>query len=235
MPRVSVKAAGTAPSDPNNEVGADAGSGMEMDQVSLTPQRVAANTTYSKQLILQGGQEVDTLISNELAAAMNAYIDDYAFDLICASTAVNQSSVADAALTTAVVNKMEEDALAAGANLAGARYVMSPGAYGLSKALAQVANVSPVWDNGLFNQYQAVATPYLVDGTLVDGTTAAEGSMIFGNFSQGAILAYFGALDLMIDPFSAAANGQIKLHVNRFFDFDLRQPGALSLANHFNA
>jgi len=25
------------------------------------------------------------------------------------------------------------------------------------------------------------------------------------------------------------------LHVNRFFDFDLRQPGALSIAKHLNA
>ena len=66
-----------------------------MDQITLTPQRVAANTTYSKQLILQGGSEVDFLISNELAAAMNAYIDDYAFDAIMASTAVNESSVTD--------------------------------------------------------------------------------------------------------------------------------------------
>ena len=205
-----------------------------MDDVTLNPQRVAANTTYSKQLILQGGAEVDRLISNELAAAMNAYIDDYAFDLIAASTAVNQSSVTDTALTTAIVNKMEEDALAAGANLAGANYVMSPGAYGLSKVLAQVTGVTPLWDNGRFNQYNAVATPYLVDGFLVDGTTAAAGSMIFGNFAQGAILAYFGGIDLLVDPYSAAGTAQIKLHVNRFFDFDLRQPGALSLANHLN-
>lgn len=228
FPRVSVKASGTDAT----EVAADTASGMEMDQVSLNPQRVAANTTYSKQLILQGGSEVDFLIANELAAAMNAYIDDYAFDLISASTLVNQSSVADAALTAIIVNKMETDALAQGANLAGASYVMSPGAYGLSKALAQVANVNPLWENGRFNMYNAVATPYLVDGFLVDGTTAAAGSMVFGNFAQGAILAYFGGIDLLVDPYSAAGTAQIKLHVNRFFDFDLRQPGALSLANH---
>jgi HK97 family phage prohead protease/HK97 family phage major capsid protein len=231
FPRISVKASGTG----ETEVSADAASGMEMDDVTLNPQRVAANTTYSKQLILQGGPEVDRLISNELAAAMNAYIDDYAFDLIAASTAVNQSSVTDTALTTIIVNKMEEDALAAGANLAGANYVMSPGAYGLSKVLAQVSGVTPLWDNGRFNQYNAVATPYLVDGFLNDGTTAAAGSMIFGNFAQGAILAYFGGIDLLVDPYSAAGTAQIKLHVNRFFDFDLRQPGALSLANHLNA
>jgi uncharacterized protein len=229
FPRVSTKASGTG----ETEVSQDASSGLDMDQVSLNPQRVAAKTTlYSKQLILQGGSEIDFLIANELAAAMNAYIDDYAFDLISASTTVNQSSVADAALTAIIVNKMETDALAQGANLAGASYVMSPGAYGLSKALAQVSSVNALWENGRFNMYNAVATPYLVNGFLEDGTTAAAGSMVFGNFAQGAILAYFGGIDLLVDPYSAAGTAQIKLHVNRFFDFDLRQPGALSLANH---
>jgi len=235
FPRVSAKAVGTAPSDPSNEVGADAASQLNMDQVVLTPQRVAAFTTYSKMLILQGGSEVDTLISNELAAAMNAYIDDYAFDTIMASTAVNQTLVADGALTTAIVNSLETDALAQGANLAGANYVMSPGAYGLTKVLAQVGNVTPLWENGRFNMYNATATPYLVNGFLEDGTTASKGQMVFGNFAQGAICALFGGVDLLVDPYSAAANGQIKLHVNRFFDFDLRQPGALSIAKHLNA
>ena len=235
FPRVSAKAVGTAPSDPGNEVGSDANSTMQLDELTLSPQRVAAKTKYSKQLVLQGGAEVDALIANELAAAMNAYVDDYGFDTICASTTVNQSSVADAALTTAIVNKMEEDALAAGANLAGANYVMSPGAYGLSKVLAQVSGVTPLWENGRFNQYNAVATPYLVDGFLEDGTTAAKGAMVFGNFAQGAILAYFGGIDLLVDPYSDAGTAQIALHVNRFFDFDLRQPGALSLANHLDA
>ena len=235
FPRVSAKAVGTAPSNPSNEVGADAASQLNMDQVSLTPQRVAAFTTYSKMLILQGGSEVDTLISNELAAAMNAYIDDYAFDTIMASTATNQTLVTDGILTTAIVNKLETDALAQGANLAGANYVMSPGAYGLTKVLAQVGNVTPLWENGRFNMYNAVATPYLVDGFLEDGTTASKGQIVFGNFAQGAICALFGGVDLLIDPYSAAANGQIKLHVNRFFDFDLRQPGALSIAKHMTA
>ena len=235
FPRVSAKAVGTAPSDPSNEVGAEAASQLNINQVSLTPQRVAAFTTYSKMLILQGGSEVDTLISNELAAAMNAYIDDYAFDTIMASTATNQTLVTDGVLSTAIVNKLETDALAQGANLAGANYVMSPGAYGLTKVLAQVGNVTPLWENGRFNMYNAVATPYLVDGFLEDGTTASKGQIVFGNFAQGAICALFGGVDLLIDPYSAAANGQIKLHVNRFFDFDLRQPGALSIAKHMTA
>jgi len=225
FPRVSAKAGGTSAT----EVEADTASGMEMDQVNLTPQRVAANTKYSKLLIQQGGAEVDALIANELAAAMNAYIDDYGFDTIMASTAVNQTQTADAALTAETVNLMESQALAQGANLAGASYVMSPNAYANSKALAQVNSVNALWDAGRFNMYNAVATPYLVDGFLADTTTPAA-QMIFGNFAQGAILAYFGSLDLLVDPYSNAGNAQIALHVNRFFDFDLRQPKALSTA-----
>ncbi|MFZ9707957.1 MAG: hypothetical protein ACO3CG_09000, partial [Ilumatobacteraceae bacterium] len=54
---------------------------------------------------------------------------------------------------------------------------------------------------------------------------------LFGNFQQGAILAYFGGIDLLVDPYSAAGNAQIVLHVNRFFDFDVRQANALAKCN----
>ena len=233
FPRVSVKAAGTL----EPEVDANAGSGMEMDELTLSPQRVSAKTVYSKQLVLQGGAEVDRLIAGELSAAMNAYIDDAAFDAIIASTDVNQTVTADDALDAAIVNAMEAAVLAGEANLAGAAYVMSPKAYELSKALAQVSAVSSIWENGQFNNYRAVATPYLVNSTLdtaVGGSTVG-GSMIFGNFAQGGILAYFGGIDLLVDPYSAAGNAQITLHVNRFYDFDIRQPGALATAVQLSA
>ena len=228
FPRVSNKAVGTG----ETEVSADAASTMEMDDVTLTPQRVAANTKYSKQLILQGGAEVDALIANELAAAMNAYVDDYAFDAIMASTDVDVVNSTDLILTQAVANEMEAAVLAAGGNLAGAAYVMSPKAYEFSKTLAQVANVNAVWENGLFNMYRGVATPYLVNSTLdaAAGGSTVGGNMIYGNFQQGGILAYFGGIDILIDQYSNASTAQIALHVNRFFDFGIRQGGALSRA-----
>ena len=233
FPRVSTKATGTG----ETEVSADADSGLDMDQLTLNPQRVAAKTKYSKQLILQGGSEIDSLIANELAAAMNAYVDDFGFDTIMASTAVNQVVTADDALDAAIVNAMETAVLADGGNLATSAYVMSPKAYELSKALAQVSAVNALWENGQFNMYRAVATPYLVNSVLdaaVGGSTVG-GNMIFGNFAQGGILAYFGGIDLLVDPYSDAGTAQIALHVNRFFDFDLRQPQALATATKLSA
>ena len=233
FPRVSTKATGTTAT----EVSADADSGLDMDQLTLNPQRVAAKTKYSKQLILQGGSEIDSLIANELAAAMNAYVDDFGFDTIMASTAVNQVVTADDVLDAAIVNAMETAVLADGGNLATSAYVMSPKAYELSKALAQVSAVNALWENGQFNMYRAVATPYLVNSVLdaaVGGSTVG-GNMIFGNFAQGGILAYFGGIDLLVDPYSDAGTAQIALHVNRFFDFDLRQPQALATATKLSA
>ncbi len=227
FPRVSVKATGTA----EGEVDANAASGLEMDELTLSPQRVSAKTTYSKQLLLQGGGAVDLVIAQELQNAMNAFIDTKAFDTLDGATINNQSTDGSTTLTAAIAVAMESAVLAAGGNLAAARYVMSPTAYKFAKNLAQVSSVSALYDlaSNTFNGYPAVATPYLVDAS------SGVGQMLFGNFQQGCILAYFGGIDLLVDPYSAAGNAQIVLHVNRFFDFDVRQAGALSKIIDINA
>jgi HK97 family phage prohead protease/HK97 family phage major capsid protein len=227
FPRVSVKATGVA----EGEVDANAAAGLEMDEVTLSPQRVSAKTTYSKQLLLQGGGQVDLVIAQELQNAMNAFIDTKAFDTLDGATIDNQSTDGSTTLTATIAVAMESAVLAAGGNLAAARYVMSPSAYKFAKNLAQVASVSALYDlaSNTFNGYPAVATPYLVDAS------SNVGQMLFGNFQQGCILAYFGGIDLLVDPYSAAGNAQIVLHVNRFFDFDIRQAGALSKIVDINA
>ena len=227
FPRVSVKATGTA----EGEVDANAAAGLEMDELTLSPQRVSAKTTYSKQLLLQGGTAVDLVIAQELQNAMNAFIDTKAFDTLDGATINDQSTDGSTTLTAAIAVAMESAVLAAGGNLAAARYVMSPSAYKFAKNLAQVASVSALYDlaSNTFNGYPAVATPYLID------SSSNVGQMLFGNFAQGCILAYFGGIDLLVDPYSAAGNAQIVLHVNRFFDFDVRQAGALSKITDINA
>lgn len=227
FPRVSVKAAATL----EGEVDANAAAGLEMDELTLSPQRASAKTTYSKQLLLQGGAAVDMVIAQELQAAMNAIIDTTAFDTLDGASINNQSTDGTTTLTSAIAVAMEAAVLAAGGNLAAARYVMSPSAYKFAKNIAQVASVSALYDLGTntFNGYPAVATPYLTDAS------SGVGQMLFGNFQQGCILAYFGGIDLLVDPYSAAGTAQIVLHVNRFFDFDVRQAGALSKIIDINA
>ena len=51
---------------------------------------------------------------------------------------------------------------------------------------------------------------------------------MFGDFSLGMVLAFFGGIDLLVDPYSNAGTAQIALHVNKFYDADVRQAGALA-------
>ena len=221
FPRISTKATGASAT----EAGTNSASGLLMDTVSMTPERVSAKTTYTKQLILQGGVGIDTLIANDLSAAMNAYIDDRAFDVILADSDVDDQTAAAGQTTdfSAMAVAMEAAVLAAGGNMAAARYAMSPEAYKLTKNAVAVTGVSALFENGQFNGFPATATPYLVD------TADPYGQVVFGNFAQGLLLCYFGGLDLLVDPYSAAGNAQVTLHANRFFDVAVRQPGALSI------
>ena len=229
FPRISTKASGTG----EGEADANANSGLLMDTVSMTPERVSAKTTYTKQLILQGGVGIDTLIANDLSAAMNAFIDDRAFDVILADSDVDDQTTSGATNTTnfsAMAVAMEAAVLAAGGNMAAARYAMSPKAYELTKNAVAVTGVSALFENGQFNGFPATATPYLINNA-----NAGEGQVVYGNFAQGLILAYFGGLDLLVDPYSAAGNAQVTLHANRFFDVAVRQPGALSICTDLAA
>ena len=220
FPRVSAKAGAAEPDDPDNEVGADAGSGLELDEVNLSPVRVANTSKFSKMLIQQGGSEVDTLIARELAAGINTKIDQQAFAKIVAGvTAVDGAS---AALTAAQLFALEKSVLAAGGNMANCKWAMSPIGWEVSRGLASVESINAFWSGQSFDGFPAVASPNVPTGT------ASTGDLIFGDFAAGLMLAYFGGLDVLVDPYSAASTGQVNLHLNKFYDCEVRQAGAFS-------
>ena len=221
FPRISVKAGvalttatGTGGANNDAEIGDTTTSGMEMDEVTLKPQRAGAYTSYSRLLIEQGGADVERVIAGDLSAAMNAFIDDYCFDKIleeCTTGAIT-TGVIDAT----DVHNLEAAVVAAGADMNGAVLVSSTSAHAILRGLADVDSVSALLPN-----YRYFVTPYLAK-------TSAK-PFIYGNMAQAGILAFFGGLDLLADIYgSNATAGKVTLHVNRFFDFATRQPAAVA-------
>lgn len=224
FPRVSAKAAGTAAT----EVAADSASGLELDEVTLTPNRVAANTKYSKQLILQGGAQVDAMIARELAAGINETIDKAVF-AAAAAGAANQNDKANASVTYADITAAQKAVLAAGGDLARCAFVGSPSAMSILKGEAAVDSIRAVTEGNSIDGYNTNFTPNLID------STADEGALLFGDFGLGMVLAFFGGIDLLVDPYSNANTAQIALHVNKFYDAEVRQGTALSYTYDFIA
>lgn len=238
FPRISEEAVAVF----EGEVTEGDASTMEMDDLTLTPKRVGCVTTYSKQLLIQGGASVDAVISQDIALAINHAIDTAAFSGsgssnqptgILATTGVFDNSTAGAGNTTdlaTLATQMEADLIGKGAAI-GAQYIFSPTAMKLAKNDPMISGVTPLWDlaTNTVNGYGAVQTGYLAD------SATDVGQMVFGNFSQ-LLLVYFGAgLDLLIDPFTAGANAQVKINANRFVDLAVRQPKAFSICTDIAA
>jgi len=228
FPRVSTKAGAAVM---GGEVNASSNSGLDMDQVTLTPQRVANRTLHSKQLILQGGPAVDAEIARELIAGVNEKIDKEVF----AQVAANAGTIvdkADLALTAADVFNMQKAVLEAGGDLSRCKYVVGPTGMVHLKSATAVDSVRALINENRLDGYETHYTPQLIDA---DSGGNGLGTMAFGDFGLGMILAYFGSIDILVDPFSNAGTAQIALHVNRFYDAEIRQAGAIAYTKDFAA
>ena len=65
--------------------------------------------------------------------------------------------------------------------------------------------------------YRVVSTPHATGNTFY-----------LGNWGQGGQGAKFGGLDVLVDPFSAAGTSQTRLYCTQFFDYGIRQGGAIA-------
>jgi len=224
FPRVSAKAAGTI----EGEVDSDADSGLEMDQVTLTPNRVAAKTLWSKQLMLQGGPSVDALISRELAAGINETIDKAVFAI--AAAGVGDLNNVTGALSYSDITDAQAAVLSAGGDLSRCAFVCSPGAMSILKGEASVTSIQALVENNQVDGYPTYFTPNLINSA----GAGTPGSLLFGDYAAGMLLAFFGGVDLLVDPYSNAGTAQIALHVNKFYDTAVRQSGALAGIQNFS-
>lgn len=224
FPRVSAKASGTE----ETEVSADADSGLDMDTVTLTPTRVAAKTLWSKQLMLQGGAAVDALIARELSAGVNETIDKAVF--AAAVAGAGDTNAVAGALTYADITDAEKAVLAAGGDLSRCAWIGSPSAMSIVKGEAAVDSIRAVVENNQLDGFTTYFTPNLAD----TAGAPTVGTLLFGDYAAGMLLAFFGGIDLLVDPYSNAGTAQIALHVNKFYDTAVRQSGALALVNDFS-
>lgn len=228
MPRVATKPGATL----EGEVDTAADSGMQLDQVSLTPTRYSAETMYSKQLLLQGGQQVDSFLSREIINAHNRQIDTHTFDLIFAYVATDTAATpttatgmyhdTDTTFDSDVIFRMESALVGSDTDFSNVRFVV--GARGLGKVRGLSATGSG--GDALYNGSTLMGYGLTKSGRVSE--TASKATVYMGNFGQGLIGAKFGPLDLLVDPYTAASTAQIKLHTNQWFDIDIRQGGAIA-------
>lgn len=178
--------------------------------VTLSPKRLTSYILISKQMIAQDSIGVENAIRQELVNAINAKIEETLLSDTTGTTknpegifkTITPTTVADYAGICDLEADIED------ANVYGeCVYIMSNKAKSALRCMLKGTNATGmVFENGE------------VDGTKAYNTSNVSGTQyVYGDFSNLAIGSW-GGVDLTVDPYTEAANGQIKLVVNMYVD-----------------
>lgn len=195
--------------------------------LSLGPKEVMAATNYGKKALLQSNPSLDDLILTDLIEQLARAVDKAGLDGAGASgepTGVKNTSgvgtVTGTSLAWAGVVEFETDVAAANAaRLPGLAWITTAAVRGLLKTRAKETGY-PVylWENDEMNGYRGLVT---------EQTPASH--LFFGAWSQ-VILAFFGGLDIVVNPYALDLNAKVRITAYQGADVGVRHPAAFSMA-----
>ena len=197
--------------------------GANFGKVELTPTRLASYVNISKQLLLQNGAAAEQAIIRDLGRATAQKMDAAIFSTASVTGApASLGALATSTFTESAFSNLAsimldfvsaEQTLAEAGGLEGnLAYVASPNLMAQLKQSAQVAAVNAGMQGALVNGYPT----YFTNGCTK--SAGVSGDFFFGDFSK-LYMGMFGGLDIMVDPYSVAVNGQTRLVLNQYMDW----------------
>ena len=219
----TIPVAGASSVEWEGEVDAAADGGANFGKVELTPTRLASYVNISKQLLLQNGAAAEQAIIRDLGRATAQKMDAAIFSTAnVAGAPASLGTLATSVFTESAYSNLAsimldfvtaEQTLAEAGGLEGnLAYVASPALMAQLKQSAQVAAVNAGMQGALINGYPA----YFTNGCTK--SAGVSGDFFFGDFSK-LYMGMFGGLDIMVDPYSVATNGQTRLVLNQYMDW----------------
>lgn len=223
---------------------ANAESSPTFGQLALSPNRVGTYTEVSKQLLVQSSLGVDNIIRNLLVDSIALAVDYAALHgsgsgnqpLGIAGTSGIGSVVGGAdglAPTWAHIVELETDVASANGDIGTMGYITNPLVRGELKNTMRTVTYGdiPIWDVALpklpLNGHPVGVTNQ-VSSTLTKGSSSGVCSAIFFGCWADLVVAQWGGLDLVIDPFSLATTNQTRITANGFFDCGLKHAASFS-------
>lgn len=188
--------------------------------VTLSPKRLTAYIDISKQMIAQDSIGVENAIREDLVKAINAKLEETVLGDAAGTTTkpagIFNTISPDAVATFADICDKEADV--EDANVTGeCVYIMSNKAKAVLRGLIKGTNATGmVYENGE------------VDGTKAFNTSNVSGKQyVYGDFSNLAIGSW-GGVDLTVDPYTKAGDGQIRIVVNMYVDAQILREEAFA-------
>ena len=193
------------------ETAAAANGAGDWSEIKLQPHRLTAYVDVSKEFLLQDSNDAEAMLRRDIIAAIGNKLES----TILGSDAGTDEKPAGlfdgvTAMTTAVKfgDIVDAEAELDAANISGAyTYILSP------KAKAALRTLSKDAGSGRF-----VLEDGEIEGSkaLVSSNVAAKG-LVVGDLTD-YVIAQWGAIDLVVDNYTKATEGKVRLVVNAYFD-----------------
>lgn len=204
--------------DENGEAKDGAGT---FSYLKLVPRRLSSYIDISKELLAQDSVDVENAIRTDLVNAINSKLEEAFLSDFSGSTVQPKGVFAvvkpDSAVTKDFATLVANEAKVEDANILNEPcYILSNKAKAALRAMAKGAKSTElVYENGE------------VDGTKAYNTSNVPASnYLFGDMSS-LVIGTWSGLDLIVDPYTQAAKGAVRLVVNMYVDFGVARPETL--------
>lgn len=196
---------------------ADNGKGT-FGSVELSPKRLTAYIDISKQFLTQDSVGAEEMLRADIVNSLVAKLEQTIFGDAAGDT-TKPAGIFNGAEVVAPSYQGVCEAEAAVTDYSGEkRFVMSPTA----KSAFKQATIS-----GTKSDLRLLLEDGEVDGYPVsDSSNVVAGGYAFGDFSE-LVVAQWGGIDIVVDPYTLATKNAIRLVINAYFDAKVRRDGAI--------
>lgn len=195
------------------EVTAAGATNNTFSSVLLQPKRITAYMDISKELIVQDTIGVEDALKRDIYNALVSKVQETFLSADAATTTkpagiFNSNSITPHNISS-YENLVDNESLVDDSNVGGEKkYLMSNKAKAIVRSMAKSALTN-----------ELVLTGNNIDGTEVIANSQVPTTMYaFGNFDN-IVFAQFGDIEVVVDEYTQAINGCVRLVINAYFDW----------------
>lgn len=223
------------------ESGAPTESQPAVDQVSMAPKTVGGYTDLSRKTLLQASIDVEQWVRQELATTVAIEADRVGMS---GSGSTNQPrGVRNTSGIGAVIGgtngalviwdhivDLESAVANANADIGKMAYITNTKVRGRLKKIAKFSGTNDrVWDGGAnpLNDYQAIISNQVPSNLTKGSASGICSSITFGNW-EDLIYGFWGAMDIMVDPYTFSTTGTVRVRILQDMDVATRHPASFA-------
>jgi len=199
-------------------------------EVNLKPRKITAFIDVSKQFLAQDSSSAEAMLKTDIVNAVAAALEGAIFGTADGSGVPCQGffNVAPTTSTGAVTWKkviaLETAVDTGNALMDNLKYITNATGRGYLKGAVKGTSGIMLLEGTELNGYPILATNH-IPNNLQSGTN--EAGIIFGNWND-LIIGQWGGIDVLVDPYTQAALGMVRIVVNAYVDAKPRRAASFT-------